>query len=136
MKDNGILLVRNSSRSGVGYRVHVKKVMGSENAGIQSKKSKCIDYMQVAWRTVCKYLKEVGKNVLPDSIILSPEIIKDLSPPGEYQMLTEERITACKELQFEARCKNSKSIVSVADGTRFICHLFTKMLIIFQNLAG
>ena len=59
--------------------MHVKKVMGSENAGIQSKKSKCIDYMQVAWRTMCKHLKEVGKNVLPDSIILSPEIKKKIS---------------------------------------------------------
>ena len=37
---NGIFLVRNSSRGGVGYPVHVKKVMGSENAGIQCEKNR------------------------------------------------------------------------------------------------
>ena len=69
----------------------------------------------------CKHLQKVGKNpVFPESIILSPETIKDLSPSGEYRMLTEERITECKELQFKACRKNSKCIVSMADGSRFI----------------
>ena len=125
-EDNGIFLVRNSSRGGVGYPVHVKKVMGSENAGIQCEKSECMDYMQVAWRSgittaECKHLQEVGKNpVFPESITLSSETIEDLSPSGEYRMLTEERITECKELQFEARRKNCECIVSMTDGTRFI----------------
>ena len=88
-----------------------------------------MDYMQVAWRSgittaECKHLQEVGKNPLfPESIILSPETIEDLSPSGEYRMLTEARITKCKELQIEARCKNSECIVPVADGARFI-HLY------------
>lgn len=125
-EDNGIFLVRNSSRGGVGYPVHVKKVMGSENVGIQCEKSECMDYMRVAWRSgittaECTHLQEVGKNpVFPESIILSPETIEDLSPSGEYRMLTEERINECKELQSEARRKNSECIVSVTDGSRFI----------------
>ena len=125
-KDNGIFLVRNSSRGGVRYPVHVKKVMDSENAGVQCEKSECMDYMRAAWRSgiptaECKHLQEVGKNpVFPESVILSPETIEDLSPSGEYRMLTEERIIECKELRFEARRKNSECIVSVADGSRFI----------------
>lgn len=53
-EDNGIFLVRNSSRGGVGYPLHVKKVMGSENVGIQCEKSECMDYMRVAWRSGIK----------------------------------------------------------------------------------
>lgn len=122
----GIFLVRNSSRGGVGYPVHVRKVMGTENVGIQCEKSECMDYMRVAWRSgittaECKHLQEVGKNpVFPEAIVLSPETIEDLSPSGKYRMLTEERITECKELQCEARRKNSECIVSVTDGSRFI----------------
>jgi len=89
-EDNAIFLVRNSSRGGVGYPVHVKKVMVSEDVGIQCEKSECMDYMQVPWRTEitrakCKHLQEVGKNpMFPESIVLSPETIEDLSPPGKY----------------------------------------------------
>lgn len=88
-EDNGIFLVRNSSRGGVGYPLHVKKVMGSENVGIQCEKSECMDYMRVAWRSgiktaECKHLQEAGKNpVFSESIVLSPEAIEDLSPSGE-----------------------------------------------------
>lgn len=56
--------------------------------------------------------------MFPESIILSPETIEDLSHSANtgYWMLTEE----CKELQFEAHCKNSECIVSVTDGSRLI----------------
>ena len=69
----------------------------------------------------CKHLQEVGRNpVFPESIILSPVAIEDLSVSGKYRMLTGERINECKELQSEVHCKNSACVVSVTDGSRFI----------------
>lgn len=86
-EEDGLFLVRNSSHGGVGYPIHVKKVMGSEH-GVQCEVRDCMDFMRVAWKSgmktaMCKHLEKVGTNcTFPEEIELSTEALNDLSPSG------------------------------------------------------
>ena len=52
-EEGGLFLVRNSFHSGVGYPIHVKKVMGKEH-GVQCEVKECTDYMRVAKKSGLK----------------------------------------------------------------------------------
>ena len=74
-EEGGLFLVRNSCYGGVGYPIHVKKVMGKEN-GVQCEVTECTDYMREAWKSglktaMCRHLQAVETNcVFPAEIEL------------------------------------------------------------------
>ena len=80
-EENGLLLVRNSSHGGVGYPVHVKKVMGSER-GVQCELRDCMDFLRVAWKSgmkiaMCKpFLKKSNCLLKPSTISLPQGLSK------------------------------------------------------------
>ena len=65
-EEGGLFLVRSSCHGGVGYPIHVKKVMGKEH-GVQCEVKECTDYMRVAWKSglktaMCRHLQAVDTN--------------------------------------------------------------------------
>lgn len=124
-EEGGLFVVRNSSHGGVGYPIHVRKVMCSKH-GIQCELTDCMDYMRVAWKSglktaECKHLEEAGKNpAFPPEVELMSDAIKDLSPSGAYRMFTSERIEECIALKACADKNNSRCIVPIKESTRFI----------------
>ena len=122
----GIFLIRNSSHGGVSHPIHVRKVMGGENVGVECEVTECMDNMKVAWRSglttaECHHLKEVGKNpTFPEKVILLPDTLEDLSKSGNFKIFSEDRIESCNALVAAAEMARSECIVPFIDGTRFI----------------
>ena len=125
--ERGLFLVRRSSHGGVGFPIHVKKVLvkADEGVGVECEDDSCMDVMKVAWRSglktaECNHLKEVGRNpVFQDSEVVTDDALDDISPNGEYKLLKRERIDQCRELQEQAESDKAELVVSVRDG-RFI----------------
>ena len=123
-EEDGLFLVRNSSHGGVGYPIHVKKVMGSEH-GVQCEVRDSMDFMRVAWKSgmktaMCKHLEKVGTNcTFPEEIELSTEALNDLSPSGAFKMFKNDRIQECITLKTCAAKDNSRCVVSVQESMRF-----------------
>jgi len=79
-EEGGPFLVRNSCYGGVGYPIHVKKVMGKEH-GVQCEVKECTDYMRVAWKSglktaMCRHLQALDTNcVFPADTELVPDAL-------------------------------------------------------------
>ena len=122
-KQRGLFLIRNSSRGGVGYPIHVRKVLGSGSVANQYEQTECMDFMRVAWKsglsaTECRHLEQVGKNsIFPEELL--PSALQDLSSLGTYRMFTDERIKQCQEVQAEADTKKVRCLVAVQESSRF-----------------
>lgn len=122
----GLFLVRHTSKGGVMYPIHVRKILEGEKAGMQCELTECMDFMRVAWRSgitmaECGHLQEVGKGSnYPENLSLSLEALKYLSPDGERRVFAEKKVSECKELQRLAGESNAPLIIPVVDGSRFI----------------
>ena len=125
-EQQGIFLIRNSSKGGVGYPIHVRKVMGGGKTVAACEVTDCMDTMAVAWRigistAECHHLVNVGKNpIFPEKICLNREVLNDLSKTGTYRLLTDERIESCRHVQALAEKKQVPCIVPMEDGKRFL----------------
>ena len=123
-EEGGPFLVRNSCHGGVGYPIHVKKVMGKEH-GVQCEVKECIDYMRVAWKSglktaVCRHLQAVDtKCVFPAETELVPDSLQDLSASGSYRMFTNDRVEECIALAACAGKAKSRCFVPVRESKRF-----------------
>ena len=65
-EEGALFLVCNSCHGGVGYPIHVKKVMGKEHS-VQCKVKESTDCMQMPWKNVlktamCRHLQAVESN--------------------------------------------------------------------------
>ena len=91
-EQRGLFLIRNSSRGGAAYPIHVRKVLGSVSVAIRCEQTECMDFMQYAWKsglsaTECRRLEQVGKNsIFPKEYKLLPSALEDLSSIGTYRM--------------------------------------------------
>ena len=123
-EEGGLFLVRNSCHGGVGYPIHVKKVMGKEH-GVQCEVKECTDYMRVAWKSglktaMCRHLQAVDTNcVFPAETELVPDALQDLSASGSYRMFTNDRVEECIALKACAEKAKSPCFVPVGESKRF-----------------
>ena len=103
----------------------VRKVLGSASVAIQCEQTECMDFMRVAWKSglstaECRHLEQVGKNpIFPEEFKLLPVTLQDLPSLWTYQMLTDDRIKQCQELQAEADRKKVRCLVAVQESSRF-----------------
>ena len=86
-EEGGLFPVRNSCHGGVGYPIHVKKVMGKEH-NVQCEVKECTDYMRVTWKSglkpvMCRRLQVVDTNcVFHAETELVSDTLQDLCASG------------------------------------------------------
>jgi len=125
-EEEGLFLIRNSSKGGVSYPIHVQKVIGGVKTTVACEVDHCMDTMAVAWRSgitsaECHHLANVGKNpCFPQKINLDQDVLDDLSKNGKHKLLTDERIEGCKRILAVAEEKNKQCVVPMKDGERYI----------------
>ena len=123
-EEGGLFPVRNSCHGGVGYPIHVKKVMGKEH-DVQREVKECTDYMRVTWKSglkpvMCRRLQAVDTNcVFHAETELVPDTLQDLWASGSYRMFTNQRVEECIALKACAVKAKSHCFVPVRESKRF-----------------
>ena len=123
----GIFVVTRSSKGGVNYPIHVKKLLhqqhSHDNIGVFCKDESCSTYMEVAQRSrlrcvECRHLQLLGNtSKYPKIVPMNENDLWDLSHNGQHKLLKIERIKEWIELK--NRALDTPAVVPFNEDGRF-----------------
>ena len=118
----GIYMVRKSKRGGIGYPLHVQKVVNSlDEKVIACEEESCRHEMQIASRSKmkgreCHHLMQVNNAYFPPEVELNEECLQEICDSGKYKVLTTETAEKCVEKKCESLFYKAPSVVEWMDG--------------------
>eukprot|EP00112_Aurelia_sp_Birch-Aquarium-sp1_P013996 Seg2997.2 transcript_id=Seg2997.2/GoldUCD/mRNA.D3Y31 product="HMG domain-containing protein 3" protein_id=Seg2997.2/GoldUCD/D3Y31 len=118
----GIYMVRKSKRGGIGYPLHVQKVVNSlDDKVVACEEESCRNEMQIASRSKmkgreCYHLMQVNNAYFPTEVELDEECLQEICDSGKYKVLTTETAEKCVEKKCESLFYKAPSVVEWMDG--------------------
>ena len=129
-QERGLYMVRKNQKGGIGYPVHVQKILhSSKSTSVECGDLKCRLEMQLAGRAKmtareCKHLLQVNNASYPDRINLLDNKIHELGQDNRFKILKNETITECIEINRQAIQKNAPTVVQWQDGNYIHMSIF------------
>ena len=118
----GLYMVRRNQQGGIGFPVHVQKILhSSEVTSVDYRDLDCKMEMQVAGRAKmtgceCVHLLQVNNAQYPETVKLLDSKILELGQDNKVNILKNETIRKCMEMNSLAIEKNASTVVQWQDG--------------------
>eukprot|EP00112_Aurelia_sp_Birch-Aquarium-sp1_P019165 Seg469.5 transcript_id=Seg469.5/GoldUCD/mRNA.D3Y31 product="hypothetical protein" protein_id=Seg469.5/GoldUCD/D3Y31 len=133
----GIYMVRKSKREGIGYPLHVQKVVNSlDDKVVACEEESCRNEMQIASRSKmkgreCYHLMQVNNAYFPTEVELNEECLEEICDSGMYKALTTETAEKCVEKKCESLFYKAPSVVQWMDGSYIHLSVFDRQYLHF-----
>ena len=120
--ERGLYMVRKNPKGGIGYPVHVQKVLhSSDKTSVDCGDAKCKLEMQLAGRAKmtgreCRHLLQINNASYPETVSLHDNTINELGQDNQFRSLNNETISKCIALNQEAVREHARTVVQWQDG--------------------
>ena len=117
-KTEGLYMVKKSVHGGIGYPLHVQKLLKS--GLVDCEDDRCREEMAIAARSgmngrECHHLLLVNNAFYPDLVTLSEDKLYELASDDKYRILSEETVNSCLDLKYGCDFYNHPLVVSWKD---------------------
>ena len=126
----GLYMVRNSSHGGVGFPIHVQKIVNANEGNVTDCEVEgCRIEMDIARRSdmtgrECPHLLQVNDAFFPEELELDDLALYELGASRKYKVLKDETVDKCSSQKVAAAADNAAAVIEWEEGNHIHLSIF------------